>query len=394
MIRKYLYAGAVLLVIAVVVLYSVSGYITAGTPTSIMNTTVPVHGIADVPVLVNSSAISIIFVFADNATDIYFMNQSAFGGLSAYLSGNTPRSAYSYVSAHNLNSTNVFLNASSGIKEVYQTSIGTPGSYYVYAVIDSTGGSPSYNGVVNASVVYKSYSYGSWVDHSGEALVGIAALIAGVALLIYGAIRKPKTAAVAAAPGDGPGDAEEEERGTFMNELDGEDSRRDNPFGEPGQHHEEVEGALRHNPDGPRQADKDIDIDGERLREQQEDEPGGWRDKEVRRCALSDRQREGRDSGQRAGQAVHQERRGDGPYYRIHDFAAPISGGDFNRIIEGKVVANASYLDSVKLFGYTKLDSLRVILEISPRNTRSSSALPQRGPSYSRGSPRGGRPSS
>jgi putative transcriptional regulator len=53
-------------------------------------------------------------------------------------------------------------------------------------------------------------------------------------------------------------------------------------------------------------------------------------------------------------------------YYKVHDFAAPISGTDFNRIIEGKVVANANYLDSVKLFGYTKLDSLRVILEISP----------------------------
>lgn len=53
-------------------------------------------------------------------------------------------------------------------------------------------------------------------------------------------------------------------------------------------------------------------------------------------------------------------------YYKIHDFAAPISGTDFNRIIEGKVVANANYLDSVRLFGYTRLDSLRVILEISP----------------------------
>ena len=57
---------------------------------------------------------------------------------------------------------------------------------------------------------------------------------------------------------------------------------------------------------------------------------------------------------------------GQDSYYQIHDFAAPISGADFNRIIEGKVVANAGYLDAVKLFGYTKLDSLRVILEISP----------------------------
>lgn len=54
------------------------------------------------------------------------------------------------------------------------------------------------------------------------------------------------------------------------------------------------------------------------------------------------------------------------PFYTIHDFEAPISGVDFNRIIEGKVVANPAYLDSVKLFGYTRLDSLRVILEMSP----------------------------
>ncbi len=53
-------------------------------------------------------------------------------------------------------------------------------------------------------------------------------------------------------------------------------------------------------------------------------------------------------------------------FYTIHDFTAPISGLDFNRIIEGKVIANPNYLDSIKLFGYTRLDSLRVILELSP----------------------------
>jgi putative transcriptional regulator len=53
-------------------------------------------------------------------------------------------------------------------------------------------------------------------------------------------------------------------------------------------------------------------------------------------------------------------------YYKIHDFGAQVSGSDFNRIIEGKVVANAAYLDSINLFGYTKLDSLRIILEMSP----------------------------
>ncbi|MDE1856671.1 MAG: helix-turn-helix domain-containing protein [Candidatus Micrarchaeota archaeon] len=54
------------------------------------------------------------------------------------------------------------------------------------------------------------------------------------------------------------------------------------------------------------------------------------------------------------------------PFYRVHDFAAPISGLDFNRIIEGKIIVNPSYLDSINLFGYTIVDSLRVILEMSP----------------------------
>lgn len=56
----------------------------------------------------------------------------------------------------------------------------------------------------------------------------------------------------------------------------------------------------------------------------------------------------------------------EGAIFHIHDFSSPISGVDFNRIIDGKIVANPNYLDSIRLFGYTRLDSLRVILEMSP----------------------------
>jgi putative transcriptional regulator len=56
------------------------------------------------------------------------------------------------------------------------------------------------------------------------------------------------------------------------------------------------------------------------------------------------------------------------PFYTVHDFTSPISGMDFTRIIEGKIVANPSYLDSMKLFGYTEIDSLRVILEMMPQD--------------------------
>ena len=51
--------------------------------------------------------------------------------------------------------------------------------------------------------------------------------------------------------------------------------------------------------------------------------------------------------------------------YILKDFSAPITGVDFARMIDAKVVANPSYLDSIKIFGYTLLVSLRVILEMS-----------------------------
>ena len=145
--------------------------------------------------LVNGTAISIIFVFASNSTDTYFLNQSAFGGLSNYLNGSASGSASGYIKRLNLSSDNVFLNNTSAVKEEYQNTQNVIlGSYYVYAVIDSTPGSPSYNSIVNASVVFKSYSFSSWESNSGESFVGIAAVILGIALLIYGAVKKPKAA--------------------------------------------------------------------------------------------------------------------------------------------------------------------------------------------------------
>jgi hypothetical protein len=201
MIKKFLYAGLVLLVIGVGVLFFVSQFITTGTPTNILNITVLSGRIGDVPVQVNASAISILFVFASNATNIYFLNQSAFSGLNAYLGSNSMRSAYSYIQSQNISKTDVFQDNSSAVKEEYQTAENkSTGSYNLYAVIDSTNGSPSYNQTISASVVYKSYSYGSWLSRSGEALVGIAAIILGIGLLIYGALKKPKVVAAEAAP--------------------------------------------------------------------------------------------------------------------------------------------------------------------------------------------------
>ena len=39
---------------------------------------------------------------------------------------------------------------------------------------------------------------------------------------------------------------------------------------------------------------------------------------------------------------------------------------DFSRIIDAKIAANPNFLDTIKLFGYTMIDSLKIILEMSP----------------------------
>jgi Predicted transcriptional regulator len=60
------------------------------------------------------------------------------------------------------------------------------------------------------------------------------------------------------------------------------------------------------------------------------------------------------------------EQKNDKPIYVVHDFVAPLSGTDLLRIVEGKAVAGHTYLDNIKIFGYTKVDSLRVILDMMP----------------------------
>ncbi|MGC8572183.1 MAG: helix-turn-helix domain-containing protein [Candidatus Micrarchaeia archaeon] len=60
------------------------------------------------------------------------------------------------------------------------------------------------------------------------------------------------------------------------------------------------------------------------------------------------------------------EKESEGDVYKLHDFVAPITGIDFSRIIEGKIIANPNYIDDIKLFGYTLVDSLKVILNMSP----------------------------
>ncbi len=54
----------------------------------------------------------------------------------------------------------------------------------------------------------------------------------------------------------------------------------------------------------------------------------------------------------------------DEEFYQIHEFAVALSGLDFVKVIEGKVVANADVLEHVRVYGYTLVRSLKAISEM------------------------------
>ncbi|MEM2138076.1 MAG: helix-turn-helix domain-containing protein, partial [Candidatus Anstonellaceae archaeon] len=51
-------------------------------------------------------------------------------------------------------------------------------------------------------------------------------------------------------------------------------------------------------------------------------------------------------------------------YFELHEFATSISAIDFQKMIGGTVVANEDLMKVKKLYGYTLMESLKIILEM------------------------------
>jgi putative transcriptional regulator len=51
-------------------------------------------------------------------------------------------------------------------------------------------------------------------------------------------------------------------------------------------------------------------------------------------------------------------------YFEVHEFARSISLKDFVNLIEGRVLTNDDLVESKKIYGYTLIDSIKVILDM------------------------------
>ncbi|VVB66285.1 Helix-turn-helix domain protein [Candidatus Gugararchaeum adminiculabundum] len=53
-------------------------------------------------------------------------------------------------------------------------------------------------------------------------------------------------------------------------------------------------------------------------------------------------------------------------FFELHEFAGGITGVDFAKMLGAKAIVNQELLESKKIYGYTLIDSIRVILEMPP----------------------------
>ena len=51
-------------------------------------------------------------------------------------------------------------------------------------------------------------------------------------------------------------------------------------------------------------------------------------------------------------------------FFEVHEFARAITLKDFTELIKGKVLSNEDKIDSTRIYGYTLIDSIKVILEM------------------------------
>lgn len=55
-------------------------------------------------------------------------------------------------------------------------------------------------------------------------------------------------------------------------------------------------------------------------------------------------------------------------YYDLHEFSTPLSGVDFTKVLDAKVVVNEELLGVKKVYGYTLIDSVKAILDMPSAN--------------------------
>ncbi len=202
MIKKFIYYGVFIVAVAIIVLLaagsSVSGNLMGNIP--VENVTVPSNSFTYALINATGAQTAIVSVIASSTVNIYVFNASNFDLWISHMTGNASANGLEYAQAiYNNASQFIFANTLMMAPANVSLALSNGGLYNrsAYVVVDNTNGSPSSIKTVRARVVYvvlnsaTTKKFRSLADR--QLYIGTASVLmflAGVILVIYGAMKK------------------------------------------------------------------------------------------------------------------------------------------------------------------------------------------------------------
>ncbi|MGC8651695.1 MAG: hypothetical protein ACP5UH_00365 [Candidatus Micrarchaeia archaeon] len=190
--KRVVYAGLLLLVIAIAVLAVSNGEAQNAIKKniSITNVTVLNDSFYAMPLhAINTTYITYVSVDANNALNEYLFNASTFGLWKTAMLGNSSASGIHYARLLDIGNRSLIYTNNAVMSAILQQN---SSSAYAYLVVDNTPGSNSSAMKVPVRIMVLPASESMLFPYAAGDVTGVIILLASIVIIIYGLIRKQK----------------------------------------------------------------------------------------------------------------------------------------------------------------------------------------------------------
>jgi len=222
--KKIVLIGVALLIIAII-LFFVSGYLsTSGVKNNVRvsNVTVKPDGYTYLPVSYKSNlSVLAIYALLSGPTNFYLLNASTFSKWSQYMNSNSSANGYNYINKLGVNKAYLQTNVSVTVLplDVKDPTVNGYFQQLIYVVVDNTHGSKSVSSPINASLSYLPLANSNVLAFAalgyGVVLLGLA----GIVIIVWGALRKPKVVATPATAKSSKISTKEQQQKEYVDRL-------------------------------------------------------------------------------------------------------------------------------------------------------------------------------
>lgn len=200
MIKKMVYYGLAMLVLAAVLFFG-SGYLFSsglGKSITLNNFTIGADNFSSYPITYTNASEVAVYVIATKPINTYLMNSSDYLSWSSHMLSTRNSSGLSYAEQLGISTNDIFKNASLTVIPLLVNSSANVSKNKFYVILDNTFGSHSFNSSVNATVSYFPLHTSKLIVYELLDVLAFVILVAGIIILIWGLVKtnEPKVAPV------------------------------------------------------------------------------------------------------------------------------------------------------------------------------------------------------